>query len=113
MYERRGYEKIKEKENASKFGKTESDSQYSHPSVSDNFKVNKLNIRSDIHRNLMKGRGKNSHHLSLEDSKNEVKVSNNNNQPCVLIENSRPNKVYRHPPITDDEIDDMSSEDFN
>ena len=114
MCERCSYEKIKEKKNASKFGKTESDSQHGHPSFRDNFEINKLSIKSDIHRDLKKDKGKNNFRLPFADSKEEVKLSNNNNnQICVLIENSRPKKVYRHPPIIDDEIDDMSSEDFN
>lgn len=114
MYERCSYEKIKEKENASKYGKTESDSQCGHPSVRDNFEIHKLSTRSNIQQNVMKDRGKEKNRLPLANSKEEVKMSNNSNSnACALIENSRPNKVYRHPPIIDDEIDDMSSEDFN
>ena len=61
----------------------------------------------------MKDKGRDSYRLPPADSKEEVKLSNNNNHTCVSIENSRPNKVHRHPPIIDDEIDDLSSEDFN
>ena len=113
MYERGSIEKHKDKEKARIVGKIESVSQYGHPSVSDNFEMNKLSIKSDIQRNLIKDKGNDNNRLPFADSKEEVKLSNDNNRTCISIENSRPNKVYQHTPIIDDEIDDFSSEDFN
>lgn len=93
----------KDKDKAGKIEQTESQCENCHPCVSDDVYIHRLSI------NCEEDKGINKTQLPSIDSTEAITSSHT----CFPDENSRCKDVYQYKPIIDDDIDDMSSEDFN
>lgn len=94
----------KDKNKAGKIERRESECEKCHPSVSDDFCIHRLSINSEE-----EDEGINKMRLPSIDSTEPITSSHT----CFPDEDSRCREVYQYKPIIDDDIDDISSEDFN
>jgi hypothetical protein len=92
-----------DKDKASNIEQTESQCENCHPSVSDDVCIHRISINSEEDEGINKIR------LPSIDSTEETTSSHT----CFPDEDSRCKDVHQYKPIIDDDIDDMSSEDFN
>lgn len=93
----------KDKNKAGNIGQTESQWDNYHPSVTDDVCIHSLSTNSKEEEGINK-----TQLPSVESS--EVITSSHT---CFPDEDSRSKDVYQYKPIIDDEIDDLSSEDFD